>query len=50
MNGRHRTAALLAGYVASLGVVYVLDDPLLWIGWAVVAIVASGVALVQANR
>ncbi|WP_254767259.1 hypothetical protein [Salinilacihabitans rarus] len=50
MEEPHLLAGLTAGYALSLAVVYRFDEPLLWLGWAVAAVVASGAALAWLNR
>lgn len=42
-------AAELAVFVGALAAVYRLDDPALWIGWAVVTVLVTGATLVWLN-
>ncbi|ADD04305.1 uncharacterized protein Nmag_0720 [Natrialba magadii ATCC 43099] len=44
------TAALAGCYLATLGLVYVLDDPRAWLLWAVGMVVVSGAVLIAFNR
>jgi hypothetical protein len=44
------TLALTLVFVATLAVVYVVDEPRLWLGWSVLAVIVSGAALVHLNR
>ncbi|AGB38618.1 hypothetical protein [Natronococcus occultus] len=44
------TAALTAVFLATLAVVYLLDEPTLWLAWAVLTVVASGTVMVLFNR
>lgn len=44
------TAALTAVFLATLAVVYVVDEPELWLVWAVLTVVVSGAAMVFFNR
>ncbi|MDG5819377.1 hypothetical protein [Natronococcus sp. A-GB7] len=44
------TTALTAVFLATLVVVYVVDEPELWLVWAVLTVVVSGAAMVLFNR
>ncbi|WP_394740336.1 hypothetical protein [Natronococcus roseus] len=44
------TAALTAVFLATLAVVYVVDEPELWLVWAVLTVVVSGAVMVFFNR
>lgn len=44
------TAALTAVFLATLVVVYLVDEPELWLVWAVLTVVASGTVMVFFNR
>jgi hypothetical protein len=44
------TLALTVVFVATLAVVFVADEPRLWLGWSILAVVVSGAALVHLNR
>ena len=44
------TLALTLVFVASLAVVYAIDEPVLWLGWAVLAVAVSGTVMALFNR
>ncbi|WP_306059364.1 hypothetical protein [Natronococcus wangiae] len=44
------TLALTLVVAASFAVVYAVDEPALWLGWAVLAAAVSGSAMVLLNR
>ncbi|ELY56560.1 hypothetical protein [Natronococcus jeotgali] len=44
------TAALIAVSLVALAVVSLVGSPTLWVGWAVLTVVASGAAMVRFNR
>ncbi|ELZ01222.1 hypothetical protein C482_08501 [Natrialba chahannaoensis JCM 10990] len=44
------TAALAVFYLATLALVYVLDEPSAWLLWAVGMVVVSGAVLIAFNR
>ena len=44
------TAALTAVFLATLVVVYLVDEPELWLVWAVLTVVISGAVMVLFNR
>jgi hypothetical protein len=44
------TAALTVVFLATLVVVYVVDEPELWLVWAVLTVVVSGAVMVFFNR
>ncbi|RQG92374.1 hypothetical protein [Natrarchaeobius chitinivorans] len=44
------TLGLLIGYVATLTGVYVVDDPVVWLAWAVGAVLVAGWTMIAYNR
>jgi hypothetical protein len=44
------TLAVTLVFVATLTLVFVVDEPWLWLGWSILAVIVSGAALVLLNR
>lgn len=44
------TLALTLVFTALLAVVYAVDEPALWLGWAVLTVAVSGTAMALLNR
>lgn len=44
------TAALTAVFLATLAVVYLVDEPTLWLAWAILTVVVSGTVMALFNR
>ncbi|WIV66995.1 hypothetical protein [Natrialbaceae archaeon AArc-T1-2] len=50
MDDTHAVGALAALFCVTLFVVYRLEDPVLWVVWAVAMVALAGGALVAMNR
>ncbi|RQG98142.1 hypothetical protein [Natrarchaeobius oligotrophus] len=44
------TIGLTAAYLATLSAVWLVDEPIVWLAWAIGAVAVSGAAMIVANR
>jgi uncharacterized membrane protein SirB2 len=44
------TSVLTGIFLVTLTAVYVVDEPALWLGWSIVAVVISGTVMILFNR